>query len=64
MTYKYEITVIESERDGGRDSWTELFDTPEEAQARINTINERNKPGPAPDYYMMAYQEIRAVLKT
>lgn len=63
MAYKYEITVVESERGWGRDSWTEEFDTPEEAQKRIDEINGRNKPGPAPDYYMQAYAEIRAVLK-
>jgi len=61
--YKYEITVVESERGWGRDSWTEEFDTPEKAQERIDEINGRNKPGPAPDYYMQAYGEIRAVRK-
>ncbi|AZU97254.1 hypothetical protein SEA_GILSON_209 [Streptomyces phage Gilson] len=61
--YKYEITVVESERGWGRDSWTEEFDTPEKAQERIDEINGRNKPGPAPDYYMQAYAEIRAVRK-
>lgn len=61
--YKYEITVIERERGWGGDSWTEEFDTPEKAQERIDEINRRNKPGPAPDYYIQAESEIRAILK-
>jgi hypothetical protein len=61
--FKYQITVLESERGWGQDTWTEDFDTPEEAQARINEINEKNKPGPAPDYYIQAYADIKAVKK-
>lgn len=51
---KYQITVIESERGWGRDSWEETFDTAEEAQARMDDINSQNAAGPSPDYYLMA----------
>ncbi|QIN94159.1 hypothetical protein PP459_gp074 [Streptomyces phage Wakanda] len=59
--YKYQITVFEHERGWGQDYWYEKFDTPEEAEARINEINSQNKPGPAPDYYIQASTDIRAV---
>ena len=59
--FKYEITVMESERGWGRSEWTEEYDSHEEAQERIRAINSRNKPGPAPDYYVQAYDEIRKV---
>jgi hypothetical protein len=58
---KFRITVMESERGWGRDEWTEDYDTREEAQNRIDFINGFNKPGPAPDYYMQAYSEIKEV---
>jgi len=61
MKFKYRIWVTERERGWGESCWTEDFDTPEEAQERINKINERNKPGPVPDYYIQADNEIRAV---
>lgn len=59
--YKFEITVMESEKGWGRKEWTESFDTPELAQMRIDAINSFNLPGPAPDYYIQAYKEIRTV---
>lgn len=62
MSYKYRIWVTERERGWGESSWTEDFDTPEKAQERIDEINGRLKPGPAPDYYIQADSEIRAVL--
>jgi hypothetical protein len=58
---KHRITVIESERGWGRNEWTEDYDTPEEARRAIRSINSKNKPGPAPDYYIQAYDEIREV---
>ncbi|QBZ72437.1 hypothetical protein SEA_CIRCINUS_183 [Streptomyces phage Circinus] len=60
--YKFQITVFEHERGWGQDYWYEKFDTPEEAQKRIDEINSKNKPGPAPDYYLQASTDIRAVL--
>ncbi len=59
--FKYRITVLESERGWGQDTWTEDYDTPEEAKARINEINSKNKPGPTPDYYIQAYGDIKVV---
>lgn len=58
---KQRITVVESERGWGRDEWNEDFDTVEEAQARIDELNARNKAGHAPDYYIMALHEIKQV---
>jgi hypothetical protein len=67
MTYKFEVCTIESERGWGQRREYELFDTVEEAIAyrdRINSFNEPLKPGDiAPDWYMIAEQEIRVVEK-
>jgi hypothetical protein len=63
MEYEYAITVMESERGWGQDYWEEKFETPEKAQERINEINSRNTSSTAPDYYMQAFAEIRAVRK-
>lgn len=60
---RYQITVIESERGWGQDSWTETFDTREEARDRITEINSHNTAPTAPDYYIMARPEIREVGK-
>jgi hypothetical protein len=59
--FKYEITVMESERGWGQDYWTEQFDTPEQAQARIVEINSKNTSPVAPDYYVQAYTTIKTV---
>ena len=61
MTIKYRITVIESERGWGQESWTEDFDTYEEARERINSINSENTASRAPDWYMIAQTKIEAV---
>lgn len=58
---KFRVTIIESERGWGRDEWTEDYDNRELAEARIHSINVRNKPGPAPDYYMQASTVIEEV---
>lgn len=59
--FKYEIDVMESERGWGQNWWVEEFDTPEEAEARINEINGRNVSPIAPDYYVQAKDSIRVV---
>lgn len=59
--FKYEITVMESERGWGRSEWTEDYDSHEAAQCRIDYINSFNVSASAPDYYMQAYDEIRKV---
>lgn len=58
---KYQITVIERERGWGQTDWTEEFDTPELAQARIDFINSYNTQVSAPDYYMQAEQNIKKI---
>lgn len=59
--FKYQITIMESERGWGRNEWTEDFDTREEAQERITYINSFNTSPVAPDYYMQAYAEIKKI---
>lgn len=60
--FKYRISLVESELGWGRKVWSEDFDTPEEAQARIDEVNSHNDPtGPVPDYYIKAFREIKAV---
>jgi hypothetical protein len=61
MTVKYRIQVMESERGWGRDYWQEVFDTYDEAKARIKAINEQNTSLTAPDWYMQAEQTIEAI---
>lgn len=64
MTHKFQVNTIESERGWGQTRESALFDTIEEAIAYRDRINSRNKPGPAPDWYMVAEQEIRVVENT
>jgi len=61
MAIKYQIQVVESERGWGREYWQELFDTYEEAKARIKEINSKNTSLTAPDWYMQADDTIEAV---
>lgn len=58
---QYQITVLESERGWGQDTWTEEFDTSEQAQARIKEINSKNVSPVAPDYYIQAYADIKEI---
>lgn len=58
---KHRITVIERERGWGGDEWTEDFDTPEEAWARIREINSKNTATHAPDYYIQAVGKVTKV---
>lgn len=65
MTYKFQVTTVESERGWGQRYERELFDTFEEAKAyrdRVNSFNKPLKPGEiAPDWYMIADQKIEVV---
>ena len=61
MTVKYQIQVVESERGWGREYWQEVFDTYDEAKARIKEINSKNTSLSAPAYYMQADDTIEAI---
>jgi len=65
MSEKYEVCTIESERGWGQKREYDLFDTYEEAKKYRDHINSFNKPLEkgeiAPDWYMIAEQEIRIV---
>ena len=61
MTQKIQVTTIEIERGWGQSYETDLFNTFEEAKAYRDRINSFNKPGPTPDWYMVAQEEIRVV---
>ena len=64
MAYKYRIRVMESERGWGQDTWNEDFNTPEEARARINEVNNHdysNGSAGVPDWYMRAFDEITVI---
>ena len=64
MAVKYQVCVIESERGWGQKREYDLFDTVEEAIKYRDHINSFNKPSDiAPDWYMIAEQEIRVVEK-
>lgn len=59
--YKYRVTLIESECGWGQDSWTEDFDTYEEAMKRVSSVNSENTSPVAPDYYIIARTNIEKV---
>lgn len=62
MTVKYEVCVIESERGWGQKREYEYFDTVEKAIEYRDRINSYNTVSTiAPDWYMVAEQEIRIV---
>ncbi len=58
---KYRVFLSESERGWGRESWHEDYNTYAEAKQRIQEVNSRNLPGPAPDWYMQAEDRIECV---
>ena len=60
-TIYYRIFIVESERGWGREYWQEVFNTYEEAKARIKEINSKNTSLTAPDYYMQAEDTIEAI---
>lgn len=61
MTIKYRVQLLESERGWGREYWHEDYDTYEEAQDRVKSVNARNTLEVAPDWYMQAEEFIEAV---
>jgi hypothetical protein len=62
MAVKYEVCVIESERGWGQKREYEYFDTVEKAIEYRDRINSYNTVSTiAPDWYMVAEQEIRIV---
>lgn len=61
MTVKYRVFLLESERGWGRDTWTEDYDTYEEAKERIRSVNAENTAPVAPDYYMQAEDRIEVI---
>ena len=61
MAVKYKVCVIESERGWGQKREYEYFDTAEKAIEYRDRINANNTAPSAPDWYMMAEQEIRIV---
>lgn len=54
VNVKYRVKMMESERGWGQDYWNEDFDTREEAEARVKSVNAKNKSPVAPDYYIQA----------
>ena len=61
MAYKFRVNVIESERGWGQTRDSIDFDTMEQAIVYRDKINAENKPGPVPDWYMVAEKEIKVV---
>jgi hypothetical protein len=61
MAVKYKVCVIESERGWGQKREYEYFDTAEKAIEYRDRINANNTAASAPDWYMVAEQEIRIV---
>lgn len=61
MAHRFRVTTVESERDWGQRTEYDYFDTVEEAIKFRDNINSFNKPGPVPDWYMYAEQEITVV---
>lgn len=58
---KYRIKLVESERGWGQEYWTEDYDTRDEAQERIRSVNAENVAQKAPDWYVAAFPEIEIV---
>lgn len=61
MSCKFRVIVMESERGWGQKRFYQDFDTVEEAAKYRDNINAQNKPGPAPDWYMVAENNILVV---
>lgn len=58
---KYRVTLLESERGWGQETWTEDYNTYEEAQRRIWSVNAENTSDTAPDYYVMADNDVEVI---
>lgn len=62
MSYKFRVTVIESERGWGQKTEYQYFDTVEKAIEYRDAINEVNEmESVIPDWYMVAEKEIVVV---
>lgn len=58
---RYRVTLIESDSWSGQSSWTEDFDTYEQAKQRVASVNAENISPIAPSYYVKAKKKIEAV---
>ena len=58
---KYRVTLIESDSWSGQSSWTEDFDTYEQAEQRVTSVNAANVAPVAPTYWVKAKKKIEAV---
>lgn len=68
MVHQYEdawkVVVIESERGWGQSVVdVQYFDTEQEANEFVSSINSRNTSPTAPDWYMQAQTPIKTVVK-
>lgn len=54
VNVKFIVKMMESERGWGQDYWNEEYDTREEAEARMKSVNAKNTAAVAPDYYIKA----------
>ncbi len=61
MTTKFRVQLMESESGWGQNTWTEDYDTYEEAKERIRSVNAENTSFVAPDWYMQAEEIVEAV---
>lgn len=61
MSVKYRVTVVESESGWGQRYEYEDFDTYEAAATYRDKLNSYNTAPSAPDWYMVAEQEIKLV---
>lgn len=52
---------MESERGWGSERWHEDYDTFQQAQERINSVNSKNTALTVPDWYMIAEEKIEAI---
>lgn len=61
MVVKYRVKMVSSDRWSGRSYWCEDFDTYDEAEKRVETVNAQNTAPTAPDYYEQAEKNIEAI---
>jgi hypothetical protein len=61
VNVKYRIFLLESERGWGKETWTEDYDTLEEALQRIKSVNAQNTAERAPDYYQVAENRVEMI---
>ena len=58
MPNRYKVVLMEYERGwGAKVDEVKYFDNEPEAIKYCNDFNSKNPPGPAPDWYMVAYYE-------